>query len=133
MKQKLLPILVLILVIIFVGSLTAVYISRRNAKKNTPLPSSLTTENRVVNLIKNVSEKYSEKNPIVVRADKDKAEGETLSMYVVTVEGSFQRDGQKANTMTFSMLEDGTNIWALRAYNSNNPDGTVWQDDVVRL
>lgn len=83
--------------------------------------------NQLDNVIMKVSEKYGESNPRLISQTKDTTEGFFEPMYLVHLIGNFSYKGVKANNLYFSILSDGSKVWAIRLTDINN--NVIWVDD----
>jgi hypothetical protein len=131
MKQRIQLGLVILLILIGISAFAVTYYSRR--QESTTSRNESLEDNKVVGYISTVSRVYGDEKPLIISADKDLTEGDSKTMYQVTVKGKFNKDDRKADTMRFSVLADGTSAWSLQAYNESDPESVIWQDDVVPI
>lgn len=75
--------------------------------------------------IKKVANIYGEQNPQIKEITTTEEETTKRPMYIVFLEGNFQKGEQKSKKLKFSMTEDGTRVWALTSDN--------WQVNEVNL
>ncbi len=45
-------------------------------------------------------------------------------MYIVFLKGKFSKGNLKASNLEFSILADGSKVWAIRAFDDNNKE--IW-------
>lgn len=76
-------------------------------------------------LIIKISKRYGEAKPLV-GLKETKTEGDFKLMYLVKLKGNFINGNLHATNLSFSILADGTDIWAIRASVVNR---TIWEDD----
>ena len=88
-----------------------------------------TTE--VKNMSLRVAEIYKVTNPQIVKVKSTQVEVTKEPMYIVNLTGEFQKGNLKATNLSFSVLADGTKVWALRAFDNNNKD--IWQEAQIDL
>lgn len=78
--------------------------------------------------INQVSSRYGETNPNIVKLNKGMSDGTTQKpMYAVFLKGNFIKGNLKASNLEFSILADGSRVWAIRAFDDANKD--VWLDN----
>lgn len=77
--------------------------------------------------INQVASRYGETNPQIVKSNKGMSDGPTQKlMYSVFLDGNFIKGNLKASNLEFSILSDGSRVWAIRAFNDNKD---VWLDN----
>lgn len=81
-----------------------------------------------------VAKLYGEANPKIVKANRFQAESTDASGYgyTVSLEGNFSKDGQHASAREFSMLYDGTKVWAVRGYTEGGGQD-IWLENQVSI
>lgn len=79
----------------------------------------------VEEVITKVSRRYGEPNP-AERLEEDKTERDFKQMYLVNLKGNFKKGNLSATNLSFSMLADGSKIWAIRAMDNNH---IVWEEN----
>lgn len=89
-------------------------------------PSSKLSQEEMDKLILQVSKRYGESNPLISLKDTE-TEKEAKPMYIVLLKGDFTNGNLHATHLSFSMLADGTYIWAIHASDDNNQ--TIWEDE----
>lgn len=102
-----------------------------SSAQNNGSPSSTIaakTIDQLTSTIDKLAARYGDPNPEIVRAGKDITDGPTHDpMYGVVLKGNFTKGSLKASNLSFSILADGSQIWAIRAYDDNNND--IWLDN----
>ena len=97
--------------------------SAPNSNKSVTKPSD-----QLIKPIHQVASRYGEQNPQIMKTNKDMSDGPTQqSMYIVFLKGNFSKDNLKASNLEFSVLADGSKVWAIRAFDDYNKD--VWLDN----
>jgi PBP1b-binding outer membrane lipoprotein LpoB len=105
----------------FIGSILLVIIIITGCSSNQT--SKISTEAK--NTIEKISKIYGEQNPEIVDIKTTEEETTKKPMYIVFLEGNFQKGNQKSKKLEFSMTEDGTKVWALTSDN--------WQENEVNV
>jgi hypothetical protein len=72
------------------------------------------------NEIINVSEKYGESNPLIISINKTTTEGLFEPMYTIHLKGDYLYNGMEASNLNFSILANGSKVWATRLTDSQN-------------
>jgi len=78
-----------------------------------------------------VAAQYSETSPKNMKVSATLTEGSrAVSMNLVALDGQFHKGGLVATHLSFSMLSDGSKVWAIRATDDENlnADTEVWFD-----
>ena len=78
-----------------------------------------------------VAAHYDEVNPKNMKVSATLTEGSrAVSMNLVTLDGRFHKGSLVATHLSFSMLSDGSKVWAIRATDDQylNMDTEVWFD-----
>jgi beta-lactamase regulating signal transducer with metallopeptidase domain len=100
------------------GIAKVVYQDENGEKYEIPFEGNITVIQKNVDVIsKKVANLYGESNPEIVKVKPFPGESANSSGYIVTLEGNFNNDGKAASVLEFTMLADGTKVWALRGYN----------------
>ncbi|MDF2556189.1 MAG: hypothetical protein K0R71_17 [Bacillales bacterium] len=94
--------------------------SNNSTNDSTPKISS-----NAKNLIEKVSTIYGEPNPKIIMIKTAEEETMNKPMYVIFLEGNFQKGKLQSNKLEFSMLQDCSDVWALTS--------DKWQDDDVNF
>lgn len=81
---------------------------------------------------KRVAKLYGESNPKIVKVNNLRVESTDALGFIVFLEGSFNKDGKHASALEFSMLADGTKVWAVRGYNESGGQD-IWIDNQVSI
>ena len=78
--------------------------------------------------IHQIASRYGEQNTQIIKLHRDMTDGPTHQpMYIVFLKGNFSKSDLKASNLEFSILADGSKVWAIRAFDDNNKD--VWLDN----
>jgi len=77
-------------------------------------------------LITQVSKRYGESRPRISLKETER-EGDFKPMYLVFLKGDFTKGNLRATNLSFSMLADGTYIWAIVATDDDNR--VVWEEE----
>jgi outer membrane lipoprotein-sorting protein len=78
--------------------------------------------------INQVSARYGEPSPKIVKTNKDVTDGTVhQAMYAVFLKGNFKKGNLTAHNLEFSILADGSKAWAIRAFDDDNKD--TWLDN----
>lgn len=72
---------------------------------------------------------YGESAPQIVRTTALIADGDPKPMNLVWLDGHFHKGTLSAQHLSFSMLSDGSSIWAIRAFDDSNTE--VWIDHTL--
>lgn len=75
---------------------------------------------------------YGESNPQVVKVNQTTSEGTpSQPLDIVFLSGNFHQSTQRASGLSFSMLANGKEVWAVRAFDAQNH--TMWITDQVSV
>jgi beta-lactamase regulating signal transducer with metallopeptidase domain len=115
------------------GIIKVVYQDENGTKYEIPFQGTITVlPNPNDTTSKKVAKLYGESNPKILKVNRILVESKDVSGYKVVLEGNFSKDGKKASTLEFSMLADGTKVWALRGYNEGEGKD-IWLDNEVSI
>lgn len=82
--------------------------------------------------IKQVAAIYGENNPEIVSTKLTSEETSKKPVYLVVLKGNFHKGDLHANNLDFSIMANGQNAFALRAFNDND-NKDIWQDANVKI
>lgn len=115
------------------GIIKVVYQDENGTKYEIPFQGKISVMYKQVDIIsQKVANIYGESNPKIVKVKPFPGESANSSGYIVTLEGYFTNDGKVASVLEFTMLTDGTKIWALRGYNEDVGQD-LWLDNQVSI
>lgn len=115
------------------GIINVVYQDENGTRYEIPFQGSITVLSNPIDTTSNkVAKLYGESNPKIVKVNNIQVESTNASGYIVFLEGNFSKDGKKASALEFSMLADGTKVWALRGYNEGEGQD-IWLDNQVSI
>jgi hypothetical protein len=77
------------------------------------------------NTILKVSKIYGEQNPKIINVRTTQEETTKRTMYIVSLQGNFQKGEQKSKKLNFSITKDGKKVWALTS--------DSWQENLVNI
>ncbi|MDQ7094331.1 hypothetical protein REC12_12090 [Desulfosporosinus sp. PR] len=80
-----------------------------------------------LNSVQQISERYGESHPEITRINPDLTDGIHQPMFLVSLKGNFSKEHFKATRLNFSILADGSKVWAIRASDENNTE--IWLDN----
>jgi hypothetical protein len=83
-----------------------------------------------------VAAHYGEANPKIVKVLATLTDGSTaVPMNLVALDGQFHKGSLVATHLSFSMLSDGSKVWAIRATDDQylNTDTEVWLDHDIDI
>lgn len=89
-------------------------------------PDSRVSREEVDKLITQVSKRYGESGPQISLKETE-TEGDFKPMYLVFLKGDFTKGNLRATNLSFSMLADGTYIWAIVATDDDNR--VIWEEE----
>lgn len=112
------------LLCLIIVSLSACLATHDTAK--TPATPSAVVLDDIVHTVAAI---YGEHQPQVTGIKMTLTDSTNASMCLITLQGNFHKAQLQATGLEFSMLTDGTKVWALRAFTATNPQ--VWIDDTV--
>ncbi|WP_140419075.1 hypothetical protein [Desulfosporosinus sp. FKB] len=65
-----------------------------------------------MNLVQQISKRYGESHPEVIRINTDLTDGTHQPMFLVFLKGNFSKGNLKAARLEFSILANGSKAWA---------------------
>ena len=114
MKRSLILLMVVFLLITTLGCST--YTQNKGPSTGPPM-----------NFVQQISERYGESHPEVIRISTDVTEGTHQPMFLVFLKGNFSKSHLKATRLDFSILANGSKVWAIRATDEHNNE--MWLDN----
>lgn len=115
------------------GITKVVYQDENGTKYEIPFKGTITAFSNPIDITsKKVAKLYGESNPKIVKVNRIQVESTNALGDIVFLEGNFSKDGKEASTLEFSMLSDGTKVWALRGYNGDSGQD-IWLDNQVSI
>lgn len=112
--KRLLILLMIVLLLITLGCST--YTKNKGPSTGPPM-----------NFVQQISERYGESHPKVIRISTDLTDGTHQPMFFVSLKGNFSKGHLKATRLDFSILANGSKAWAIRATDENNNE--IWLDN----
>lgn len=75
-----------------------------------------------------VGKYYGDSSPDIVDINKTITEKDHAPMFLIKLEGNFQKEGKKARYISFSSLTNDYKVWAIVASNSKDMIDQVWEE-----